>query len=459
MGLTQELAEFVCRLKYTDLPKEVIDKAKELVLDQLGVQLACSTLPWSKIVYDYIKDIKESSGIRGESTIVNYGLKTTAEDAAFANASFGHGFEIDDIYVKGQLHAGPIVISAALAVGERDNISGEDFIVAATAGYEVMSRIGAGTRPGPIFHPTSAMGPFGAAAATCKVLGINDVEITRNALSIASSFCGGLGEFGETGGTAKRMHAGIASRGGLTAAFLAQRGLEGPSAAIEGGKGFARAFSPDIYNPEEITHELGKVFKIRDTGLKIHCCCATVHAAMDAALKMRREHDIKSEEIEEIVDETFSLVIPLVGTIIEPEDLSGMQFSAAFNIALALAKGSTQFGDYIEENRTDPEILSLARKVKLVVDDEMESLYPDSQGAKLTVKLKNGTSYTEKVSDPKGTMRNPLTKEEIEAKFRSLAMVVLAKDKVEQIIETVYRLEKLESMRALSSLLTREGHI
>ena len=97
MGVTQELGEFVGRLKFTDLPKEVVDKTKELFLDQLGVQLACSTLPWSKIVYGYIK---ENGGKKGKSTIVNYGLKVIPEDACFVNASFGHGFENDDLYVK-----------------------------------------------------------------------------------------------------------------------------------------------------------------------------------------------------------------------------------------------------------------------------------------------------------------------------------------------------------------------
>jgi 2-methylcitrate dehydratase PrpD len=451
MGVTQELAEFVCRLKFTDLPKEVIDKAKELFLDQLGVQLACSTLPWSKIVYEYIK---KNAGTKGKSTILNYGLKAIPEDVAFVNASFGHGFEMDDLYVKGQLHPGCVVVPAAFAVGERDDIAGEDLLVAITAGYDVMSRIGAATRVSPIFHPTSAIGPFGAAAATCKALGIDNVEVARNALSVASSFCGGLGEFGDTGGTQKRMHAGMASRGGLTAAFLAQRGLAGPTAAIEGGKGFARAFSY-VYHPEEITQDLGKKFKILDTAIKIHCCCATVHAAMDAALQIRQEHDIKSGEVEEIVDETFSLVIPLIGTIIEPKDVSSMQFSAAFNIALAIVRGSAQFGDYTEKNRADREILSLAKKVKITVDEEIERRYPESQVAKLTVKLTDGSSYTEKVYHPKGTSQNPITKEEIRAKFRNLARIVLANRKVEQIIETVDRLETLKSVRVLSPLLTR----
>ena len=450
MGATQELAKVVCELRYSHLPKEVIDKAKELVLDQFGVQLACSILPWSKIVYNYIREIDSGNG---ESTILNYGLKTTPESAAFVNASFGHGFEIDDIYVKGQVHPGAVVIPAALAVGERDNINGEDFITAITAGYDVMSRIAVAARSAPLFHPTSAVGPFGAAAATCKVLRIDNVDIVRNALSIASSFCGGLGEFGETGGTAKHMHAGIACRGGITAASMAQRGLEGPSAAIEGGKGFAKAFSPDIYDPEEITSDLGKKFKILETGVKVHCCCATVHAAMDAALKIRREHDIKPGEIEEIVDETFALVIPLIGTIIEPHDLSSAQFSAAFNIALALSKGSTGFKDYNEGNLKDPEILNLARRVKLRVDEEMESLYPASQGAKLTVRLKDGTFYTEKLYHPKGTLLNPLTREEVRDKFGILASVVLPDSKVKQIAETVARLDKLADIRVLSSLL------
>jgi 2-methylcitrate dehydratase PrpD len=156
------LAQFVCKLTYEDLPGAVIEKTKELILDQLGCQLAGSTLPWTQPAYDYVADY----GGRGESTVVGFGFRTSAQDAAFVNASFGHGCMGDDTDSVCHAHLGSIIIPAALALGEREAISGKEFIKAVVVGYDVASRIGAaaplaesrGFHPGPIF------GPFGVAA-------------------------------------------------------------------------------------------------------------------------------------------------------------------------------------------------------------------------------------------------------------------------------------------------------
>ena len=132
MNETKTLAQFIADINYKDLTPQVIEKTKGLILDQLGCELAFATLPWNEAVYRYIKD---KSGPRGESTIVYYGLKTTMEDAAFANAVFGHGFEMDDTEMHALTHPGSVVIPAALAAGEVRKTSGKDFITAIVAGY------------------------------------------------------------------------------------------------------------------------------------------------------------------------------------------------------------------------------------------------------------------------------------------------------------------------------------
>src|SRR3954470_20765741 len=114
MGESEKLAHFVSELKYEDLPRQVIVKAKALILDQVGIMIGCATLPWSKIIYDYTQ---EWEGCKGECTIAYYGSKTKVENAVFANCSFGHGFEIDDHYPPGQSHPGCIVVPTALAMG------------------------------------------------------------------------------------------------------------------------------------------------------------------------------------------------------------------------------------------------------------------------------------------------------------------------------------------------------
>ena len=252
MNESRQLARFVSELKYEHLPPEVIARAKDLILDQVGIMMGVSTLPWSKIVYEYVREWGDE---KRESTIAHYGYKTKAENAVFANSSFGHGFEIDDHYLPGQSHPGCIVVPSALAMAEKESATGKDVILAVAAGYEVMGRINKAIVPSCIlrgFHaPTSITGPFGAAAVAGKVLNF-DPELMVHALSIAGSHAGGTIEYDQSGGSVKRMHAGMAAHGGLRSAFLAQKGLTGPPTILEGKHGFCQAFA-DKYNLQEIT--------------------------------------------------------------------------------------------------------------------------------------------------------------------------------------------------------------
>ncbi|MFC1970436.1 MmgE/PrpD family protein [Chloroflexota bacterium] len=455
MDETRQLAEFITRVSYNDLNGEIIDKAKDLVLDQLGCELACSTLPWSRAVYKYIRDKK---GGREESTVVNYGLRTIAEDAVFANATFGHGFEIDDSEVISVLHPGCVIIPPALAIGEREMISGQEFLTAMVVGYDISIRVGAGMRLPDArgFHPTPILGPFGAAAATAKILGL-DVDKVLSSLAIAASESAGLLEYTEAGGSVKRLHAGMASQGGTRAALLAQRGLTGPPTILEGKKGFYRAYANEP-SLKEVTADLGEDFRILWTGTKPYACCAGQHSSIDAVSKIVKEHNIKPEQIEEITLGLLEHHVAIAAAIIEPQETTGAQFSGAFGIALRLIKGGNQFSDYTEDNLRDPEILNIARKVKIIVDKELESL-PRVKGerpAKVTLKLKDGTIYKERVNAAKGTILNPMTKEELHSKFRDLASRVLPDKQVENIIQTVGELEKLDNVFKLGVLLTAQ---
>jgi 2-methylcitrate dehydratase PrpD len=170
MNETRELAGFISKIRFEDLNKEVIEKTKGLILDQLGCQLAFAALPWSKSIFKYVRSRWSS---RQESTVVYYGVKTSAEDAVLANASFGHGFEMDDTELVIPIHPGVVVIPSSLALGEAEVISGREFITAIVAGYEAMLRIGmaARTMMKRGFHTTAAAGPFGSAGLPVKYWG------------------------------------------------------------------------------------------------------------------------------------------------------------------------------------------------------------------------------------------------------------------------------------------------
>lgn len=451
MNETRELARHVTEVEFERLPKAVIDKAKQLVLDQLGCEIGCSTRPWSKIVCDYAAG---RVPVKPESTILNYGLRTTAEDAAQVNATFGHGFEIDDTDLVSKIHPGCVVTPVALALGEKEGISGRDFITAVVVGYDVASRVGASAKLAIErgFHPTPVFGPFGAAAAAARILKLN-ADGVLNAFGIVASHCSGLMEYTETGGEVKRIHAGIAAHAGIKAARLAQRGLTGPATALEGKKGLCQAFS-DTTDLAQITDSLGKEYRIMWTGLKPYCCCAGQHAALDAAELIASKHGVQPEQIEEIVVGSGPMEVRAVGVIVEPRDIAGMQFSGRFGIALRLLKGGNGTSEYTESNLWDPAVRSFAKKISWTHDQDVEKT--TEAGARVTMKLKDGRTLSEKVAWARGTIHNLMTDEEVKEKFARMTSVVLPGNRIEAIVDTVEHLDSLDNIRKLIALLVRE---
>jgi 2-methylcitrate dehydratase PrpD len=448
MNETRELAKFITEVRYDDLSNEVVEKAKGLVLDLFGCQLAFATLPWSKAVFKYVRN-KKSSG--NESTVVYYGLKTNPEDAAFANAVFGHGFEMDDTEMLTGSHPGVAVIPSALAMGEKGVISGKEFITAVVAGYEGMLRPGIAAKAMMFrgFHSTGAGGPLGAAAAAGRILGF-DTDTMVNALGIAASQSSGITEYAVSGGSVKRMHAGFASSGGVRSALLAKLGITGPIAPLEGKKGFCYLFSSEC-SIGEITKDLGKEYRIMLTGNKPYCCCAGQHAVVDAGDKIWKEHVFKPEDIAEVIIEQTPREAINLGNIIFPEDIISAQFSARFGLALRLIKGGNGFQDYNEKNIKDPQIIELIKKMKYIPDEKFKV---DAVGpAIVTIKLNNGTVYKERIDYAKGTIQNPMTRQELENKFIGLTSNILPAKKIEGIIQNVMELEDLDNINKLASLL------
>ncbi|MBN2062558.1 MAG: MmgE/PrpD family protein, partial [Deltaproteobacteria bacterium] len=337
MNVTRQLAQYITEIRYNDFNNEVIEKAKGLILDQLGCQLAFANMPWSKGIYQYVCSKKY---VGGESTVTYYGLKTSAEDAAFANATFGHGFEMDDAESLTASHPGVVVIPPALAIGEQQTISGKDFITAIIAGYDIMLRIGLASRimMSRGFDTTPTNGTFGATAAVGKILKFNP-DIMLNALAIAADLSCGTSEFSNAGGSVKRLHAGFPAQAGIKAALLAQYGISGPLTAIEGKRGFCQAFA-GVNEVDEITTGLGKDYKIMLTGNKPYCCCAAQHTVIDATDKISKEHAIEPDNVAEIIVEQRPREVGAVGAIVETPDIVSAQFSGRFGVALRLVKGS-----------------------------------------------------------------------------------------------------------------------
>lgn len=452
------LAAFVSGSGYEDLPPEVVDKTKYMFLDQIGCQLASSTLPWNALVYDHARSL----GSVGHSTVVGHGLETHPECAALVNATFGHGFEIDDFHIGCFAHPGCVAIPAALAMAEQERLDGRGLLAATALAAEVLLRIGKASGYSAVvergFHETSMQGPFGAAAAAAKALEL-DTDRTLHALSIAGSHASGTLEYGQSGGDVKRLHAGIAAAGGIRSALLAERGLTGPASILEGRKGVFQAFA-NSFDAAQAVDQLGERYHLLGVGFKAYCCMGLIHSQIDAVTRILEEHSIGVEDIDEIVVGTSKLGQLHGGTIgPRPADITAAQFSSHFSIGLTVAVGANDFATYCDAQATDfgdPRVLEVASRVRVVVDDACERAFPAHNMATASLRTRDGRMLAATIPEARGFPDNPLPMRTIEEKFLGLATVILPRERALQVKDAILNLEALNDIAELTGLLVAE---
>lgn len=447
---TRLLAKFVCQINYNDLPQEVIAHSKTCVLDALGSAFLGSTLPWGEIMIGYV----ESIAGKPESMVIGSTIRADAGNAALANGTMAHGFETDDVLICALHHPGVVVVPASLAMAEREDSTGKAFIEAVVVGYEVMNRVGkaVGTESHIMrgFFPTSTNGPFGAAAAAGKILHLTEDQMT-DALGIAGSQSGGLFEGIKEGVMTKRFGAGRAAQSGVMAAELAKLGFTGSGMVLEGKWGYLRAFS-DKADPVRLTEKLGENYNIMETTFKPYPCCKALHSAIDGMLDLNGQYHFDPEAVTEVVIGGYEKLVKM-HDIYEPATAMAAQFSIPYVISVALLKGHPGVEVFEEKSIQDRRVLEFARKVKLVVDPDVTPYFPANEPSKVTVNLRNGKGYSKTVICSKGTPDNPMSDKELEAKYTRFASRVIPDKQVAKTIELIRNLDRLPSVRELSSLL------
>src|SRR5215471_3940590 len=406
-GITAQLAAHTAKVRYENIPPEAIEKAKDCILDQIGVELIGSTLDWNKIAYRYVAEM----GGRGESTIVNYGTKVPMLDAALVNATFGQGCELDDVGFAAGGHLGAATVPTALAVCEKQRSSGKDFLAAVVVGCDVMYRLLAAVRPSSGrrgFHSHGIGAPFGAVTTAARLFRMNDRQILH-AFGIAGMQSSGTMEYDQTGGEVKRVIAGIAARSGIQAALLAQLGLTGPPTIIEGKRGFLKVFA-DQTEPEEITRGLGSDFKIMRIWFKLYPCVATVQGVIYTLAKLTEEHRIGADDIDEIRVGIAETSVTHGGAIYEPHDTASAQFSLPFSLAIRLLKNDNDLSFYMDPKLwTDPKVLALGKKVKSYADPNAKK--DQNYNTTMEVKLTNGKIYKAFEPYPPGSPHNMVSRD------------------------------------------------
>jgi len=421
-SIAAQLAAFCAELRFADLPRAPVERAKELLLDFLGVCFRGMDTESSQAAVRSIRALSPP----GAASILGDPTGAPAAWAALANGTAAHALEMDDVTARSSLHPGVAVFPAALALSEELGSRAEDLLVAVAAGYEVTMRVGnalnaaSAYRRG--FHPTGVAGAFGAAAASATLLRL-DAERTAHALGVAGTMAAGSLEYLSDGSWTKRLNAGWAAHCGVVAARLAAAGFTGPSTAIEGPLGLLRGHS-DSPLAAEATAGLGAELQLMRVSIKPYACCRYNHGLIDCVLQIRRGHEIALEDVEEIRLGVLSGGALLVAEPIEqkraPRNVVDAQFSAAFAAAIALARGGAGYRDYCLAAVDDPVIRGLMQKVSCYRDAKLDAAYPDHWPAAVMIRLRDGTTLEARQPDPLGSPENPVDRAGLEEKFGQL---------------------------------------
>jgi 2-methylcitrate dehydratase PrpD len=454
---TERLAAFGGELAYEEIPTEVTEAAKLHLLDCLGCGLAASGLG---IATEGSHAFAETRG-EPQATVIGLDTRLPAANAAFANAMLCHGLDFDDTHSDSVSHVSVVVCPAALAVGETAGASGRDVLTAIVAGNEVVTRVGmagSGAFHKRGFHPTAICGIFGGTVAASR-LAASDAEETTSALGIAGSFAGGLFAYLEDGTATKPMHPAWAAHGAVLATRLASLGAEGPASVIEGRFGLYHAFigaEPGQVDIDSQLADLGQRWETPRIAYKPYPACHYIHGSLGATGTLA--DDVDPDEVEEITvtipEAGVSLVLEPVAAKQSPRSEYEAKFSLQYSTAAMLVNKQVGVRSYTDEAIRDDRVLELARKVRY--ETKEFSRYPGGFPGGVRIRTTDGRTLESELPYQLGAPENPMSPDEVRAKFRENASLVLGDAEVERLEEHILSLEDHDDLRSFLPLLAAE---
>lgn len=453
-AITSQLAEFIAAMSYESLPAAVRERTKALVLDVTGIMLRARYDAQSTPAM--LAAAARLGFAGGKCTVIADDAGYTPAGAAMLNGTLAHSLDFDDTHAPGSLHPSAPIVPAAFAAAEMSSADGKAVIAAIVAGYEVQIRLSLALNPAAHydrgFHPTATCGAFGAAAAAGRLLGLT-AQGHAEAFGIVLSMASGSMQFLVNGAWTKRSHVGHAAMCGLTAATLASEGYKGASEAVEGKWGFLHAYAPAA-DSAKVLDCLGQRWETLKIAVKPYPSCRYSHAAIDGLLALASAHDLKADEVQEVV-----VGLPQAGWKIigdpapakqSPQSVVDGQFSMAFCAAVALRTGNFVWDDYAR-HLTDPATLALCKKVRTHIDPRADADFPAEMSASVAVKTARGMFETY-VKVPKGEPANFLSPAQLRAKFDGLVAPYLSAQRRDELASALLALDTARDIGAVLRL-------
>jgi 2-methylcitrate dehydratase PrpD len=458
LTISEQIAAFAAVVSAKEIPLRVDEVAKLHMLDVIGTALAASKFGFSHRALAGLLTIGEY----GKHTVIGMPVKLPLRDAVLMNGILAHGLDYDDTHPGAIVHPSSSAFPCALGVAEHVDAAGADLIAAYALGVDIAIRIGlaaGGAMHTAGFHTTGIAGHFGCAVAAGKLLHLTQEQLAM-AQGLAGSTSSAISEYRAEGAWNKRMHPGWAGVGGITAALLARGGFVGAKKIYEGADGLFRAHTGSRFSEVDLsalTRELGQKWLIEEVAIKPYPICHLLHACADAAIALRRKHDLKPDKIASVRallhPETFHYVAEPAEMRRRPASDYMAKFSVQFVVAACLVRGKFGFAELEHDALKDREILKLAQRVSHETDPQSEFPKYFSGGVVVTTRDGRELVHMEKVN--RGAGDRALTADEIADKFIDNAELVLSRRKAERIRDFVLEIER-HSARELAALLAGE---
>ena len=445
--VTARLARYMVEARDRPLPPEVVLACKHRILDTFGAMLSGARMRPGEMAASYVRSL---GGVE-QASVVGSDLRTTAVDAALANAMCAHADETDDFEPVTKAHPGSATVPAAFAMAEKEGRSGAEMIRAVALGYDLCCRLLLALGPDLVRGThrsaegtSSTFGALGAAAALARL----DERGTRFALSYASQQVSGLWSWVKDEDHIEKAFdfAGMGARNGVTAVTMVQAGLTGVADVLDGTHNLFIALSTDP-KPEAMLEGLGGRFFVTETAIKTFSVGYPIQSPLDAVLTLRERHGVRAEDVRRVVVHLPTDAIGIVGHSAMPD------VNCQHLVALALVKGAVSFADSHDVGlMQDAAIRALREKVEIVGDAALMTREAP-RSARVEVMLADGRKLDHFTKFPPGTKENPLSTERVSTKVRDLIEPVVGATQADALIARLNDLENVEDVRTLRPLI------
>jgi 2-methylcitrate dehydratase len=454
-SLSRRMAEFALNLKYEDIPAPARHEARRFLLDSVGCALAAVPNDDMQAMFRFT----EKLGGTPEATVIGTGHRTNAPNAALMNCLLTRALDYNDIYWKNDPSHPSDIIGAALAAAEANGKTGRDALAAIIIAYELEMRWCHAAEPGvrEVGWHHATLTQFVSPLVAGKLYDLTlDQLVAAVGISGSSHFTlGGVvaGHLTNMKNTADPL----ASQAGVFAALMAREGYSGPVEVIEGKEGLIEVLRNVTWHTDELLKGLGEEFLITQCGYKAFSTEALTHQPISAALNLCRAHGLAAEDVAAVRVETTTRGADILSDAskYQPTTKETADHSLPYVIAAAIADGYVLPKSFTDEKLRDPRIWALLPKIKVVADPEIDALFPKVKRARVTITTQQGASHTAQTDIAKGDPADPLSDDEIVAKFRANADGVVPEDRQHAIIAATWDFDAIADIGAYMRLLAQ----